>query len=182
MGIYVSNVSPDSLLTGQSVEIALTGAGFEGTVTVVIFGYYIPVFYRSATLVKFVLPYIPYGIYDITVINGDGAIWFCRQALTITDPPGTFPDLGTAGRPMVLPPIIVDSDCSAEINPAASIRETDAAATLFYNPTTGDITATLPPDSSYVPTEPVVSSNTQSSPSSGQVLQTPWGTFTNTGG
>jgi hypothetical protein len=178
--MHVTSTSPSDLLTGQSKEITLTGIGFKAPVTCIIYGIFLPAFFVISTLVKFVLPYVPEGTYDIVVVNGDGATWIQRQALRITDAPGTFSKtLGSVDFPLVLPPIVIDTVCSATISPASDYRTLDSGAVVYYDPASGEVTATKQIDSSVVATEHVARDYDVESPTAGQILTTPWGTFTN---
>lgn len=180
MAIFVSQIHPYRLLTGQSREITVMGSGFSGTVTVIINGINIPAFFVIGNTVKFLLPYIAAGTYDISVVNGDGASWTSRKALEITDPPaGVLGDLGSVKRPIVLPPVTIEQSDTAKVTPAVNYRRFGSPAKATYDTSTGKITAKLTSDMSYLPSEAVVVPDSQDSPSKGQVLETPWGTFKN---
>lgn len=177
--IFVRSVSPRALITGQSKEVSMSGAGFIAPVTVMVGGKTIPASFTTATLVKFVMPYIPAGTYDIVVVNGSGNHWVSRHIMVITNPTGTSFDLGSAGKPIVLPAVMVEASPTAQINRAAAYRKANSAATVSTNQTTNQMTAFMPWDSSGIATEPVKVPIVQSNPSQGNVLNTPWGDFTN---
>lgn len=177
--VFVRNITPVAFITGQCKEISIAGAGFLPPVKIVINGITIPASFTTPTLVKFVLPYIPAGTYDIVVVNGSNNHWISRQVLNITDPVGTHFDLGSAGKPMVLPPIIVEAPPTAKVNRASAYRKANAGATVLVDPATQDMTAYVPWDSSGVATEPVRVPTVQPNPSNGAILETPWGTFKN---
>lgn len=113
------------------------------------------------------------------VVNGSGNHWVSRQAIVITDPVGVHLDLGSAGKPIVLPPVMVEATPTAQINRAAAYRKANSAATVFTNPSTQQMTAYMAWDSSGISTEPVKVPVVQSNPNQGNVLSTPWGDFTN---
>lgn len=180
MSVFVTNVVPNKVLTGQAQEISLAGKGFSGNVRVCVNNLFLPAFFVSDRLVKFVLPYIVAGIYDITVVNGDNSSWIDRVCLTITDPPpGALPDLGTAARPMVLPPMLVDVPARTNVTTAVQQRNYTSPASVTLNSTSGVLTANLKQDPSYLPEEGIPAVNSQPRPTTGQTLKTPWGTFVN---
>lgn len=176
---FVRNANPTALITGQSKEISLTGAGFVGSVDVIINNTTIHAHFVTPTLVKFVLPYIPAGTYDIVVVNGNGNHWISRQILTITDPVGTHPDLGSAAKPMVLPPVQIEQSSTAIISPAVKYKNSNTSPIIYKDPVTTNMTAYTVADPSAVPNESVRLVKVQPNPSQSQLLNTPWGDFKN---
>src|SRR5579872_5407784 len=138
MAIMITSMNPQYLLTGQSKEIFVAGYGFIGQVAVMINAIYVPVFFNSPNLVKFVLPYIVAGVYAITVLNGDGSQFVFRPGITISDPPPgvVMGTLGSAGLPIVLPARIVESSCNATVNSSANNSLYKSPALIYSNPTT----------------------------------------------
>lgn len=180
MPIFVTQVTPNTILTGQSLEVMMHGAGFKAPVTVIINGTNLPAFFVTDRVVKFVLPYIVAGTYDITVVNSDGSKWICRNGFKIVDPPvsAAFDNLGSAARPIILAPRTIEVAQTATVNSAVKARRYSSATTQ-YDAGTGVITGKLKPDMSYLPTEPIKADEKQPLPSEGKVLDTPWGTFKN---
>jgi hypothetical protein len=181
MAIVVTTITPSNLLTGQSKEVWVAGYGFSGQVSCLINGIFLPTFFTTPNMVKFVLPSMGAGTYDIKVINGDDSIFTARQALVVSDPPAgvVIGILGSADQPIVLPAVIVESSCTAVLNSSLQNRRYKGPATIYADPLSGETIATKALDASVIATEAATNDTIASTPSSGQVISTPFGTFTN---
>jgi hypothetical protein len=181
MALMITSMSPTNLLTGQSKEIWLGGYGFFGQVLVLVNNIAIPTFFSGNNLIKFVLPYIPAGVYAITVINPDQTQFVLRPGITITDPPAgvSVGPVGSAQMPIVLPPQIVESSCNAAVNSSVNNAKYRSPAAVYTDPTSGNTIAVKRLDSSSVATEPFTGDQTYPNPSAGSHISTPFGTFGN---
>ena len=175
---YINNISHIALMTGQSKTISLSGFGIVSPVGIVIGTVYIPASFVNSSLISFVVPYISTGTYDVTVFNGDGKVYTGRQWLTVTDPLNNVGDLGSAVRPIVLAPRIVEAQPSSIVKPVLKVAQYNTPASVFSN-TTGQTVASKTPDPSVEPQTPVNPVVVHPSPASGTILETPFGIFNN---
>jgi hypothetical protein len=180
MAILVNSISHASFMTGKSAEITIGGTGFVAPIAVIINMVRIPCHYANSFMAKFVLPYIPAGIYDITVVNGDQSSYVFRQQLTITDPDPSLniPALGSAGRPIVIPSTVIQGIGTASVSTGSKIRKYETPASVSVDDL-GNATAIKSSDPSVVTDEGVTAQDNQRTNYTGIVLQTPFGNFGN---
>lgn len=179
MSFSVFSVVPNKIRTGQTVELVLTGASFQAPISVIINKTALAVRFNTGSMATVVLPTLAAGIYDINVINGDNSIWTVRQGITITDPSPSLGlgSLGAVNMPKTLAPILVDARPTAQISMSNNYRNLATPASVSVSGST--FTASKIQDVSEIASEPAIVPDSQSAPSTGKLLVTPFGTFKN---
>ncbi len=153
-------VQPNRVTNAVDTQLVVTGSGFQEGAAVILDGFgALDSVFVSASMLRAMLPAgVPSGVYDVRVVNPNGASAVLEDGLTVTDPqptPGPSPTPEASNTPpptaFVRPVIVVQSygASSAEITPGSNLdfemtlvnAGQTAATNVIATFITGDFTA-----------------------------------------
>lgn len=159
--------------------LTLTGDGFIAPVSVIMGSQTISPNLITSTMIKIIIPTLPSGIYNVLIKNGDGTRWLSMSAFSVNQNSYTSPLVGSVAVPIVLPQRIIDNMPSATQNNNMRVLAYTSPANVTVDTETQTAVGHRPVNSAYNSSENQVSVSTGISESSGAIISSPWGNFTN---